>query len=647
MPSIPPLGPRSYRTIGPFAVALLLLVSALLVGLAAPEAASPANGAPRPYVHTHADGSVWWHDPATGATRNLTISRAPSIEPLAGVPFSFGVAGDYGFSGDAQSVMTAMGDAGLDFVIGLGDLSYGDTSESNWCNFFESKVGAGRVLIIAGNHDSGESSGGNINTFRQHCDFGIDAALTGDYGKEYYFDYPRTDPLMRLIGTGCGLNWAVDGGGYWSCTEGSPHYNFIRDAIDGARAAGIPWITVYSHKPCINSHSYGCDLGQAVLDLLTSRRVDLLLSGHAHNYQRSKQLSCATHNDYRPECVTHAEAPYVHGDGTVVQIVGTGGRSLYPIQDNADRPYFAVANSDSKGFAKYSVSAGALQMEYVRAVGSLVESYDVQGSGTNPDFSMDANPTGVTFEAGQSATSTVTVSAVDGFTGTVSLTGSSAPSGVSTSCVPSSLAGSGTSTCTMTASSAGSHTVTITGTSGGLVHSATVGVTVTAPGSPGPTDTTPPVIAIGSPSNRTTFTSPSVTVTGSASDDSAVEVVELRTDGTSWTPTSGTTAWSATISLAPGEHRIYARATDTAGNSAIVVITVYVQSNPAVPVGPPGQDPTPSTPLALGSLIIAGLAVLPAALLSGLLLLRSQLWPGRVRGAHRSREGPSAPHDRR
>src|SRR5438552_3712679 len=98
-----------------------------------------------------------------------------------------------------------------------------------------------------------------------------------------------------------------------------------------------------------------------------------------------------------------------------------------------------------------------------------------------PDFGIAANPTSVSFGSGGSATSTVSLTASGGFTGTVGLTAVSAPSGVTTTCVPSSISGSQTSTCTLSATNAGSYTVTITGTSGTLVHTATIAATVTSP----------------------------------------------------------------------------------------------------------------------------------------------------------------------
>src|SRR3989442_8872459 len=79
-------------------------------------------------------------------------------------------------------------------------------------------------------------------------------------------------------------------------------------------------------------------------------------------------------------------------------------------------------------------------------------------------------------------TSTVSLTASGGFTGTVGLAAASVPVGATTACVPASISGTQTSTCTITGTNAGSYAVTITGTSGALVHTAPVAVTITAPG---------------------------------------------------------------------------------------------------------------------------------------------------------------------
>src|SRR3989454_1369847 len=90
---------------------------------------------------------------------------------------------------------------------------------------------------------------------------------------------------------------------------------------------------------------------------------------------------------------------------------------------------------------------------------------------SNPSsFSVSANPTTLTTQAGSSAISTVTVTSLNGFTGTVSLSTNVSPSGLSASLSPSSIiltsGGTGTSTLTANSTTTGTYTVTVVATGG-------------------------------------------------------------------------------------------------------------------------------------------------------------------------------------
>ena len=87
-----------------------------------------------------------------------------------------------------------------------------------------------------------------------------------------------------------------------------------------------------------------------------------------------------------------------------------------------------------------------------------------------PDFSVSA-PLGVTIHAGSPTTSTINVTSINQFSGTVVLTATGSQ-GLTASITPSSLTGSGTATLTVSAPTNGSYTVTVTGKSGSLTHSA-------------------------------------------------------------------------------------------------------------------------------------------------------------------------------
>src|SRR5207253_656670 len=101
-----------------------------------------------------------------------------------------------------------------------------------------------------------------------------------------------------------------------------------------------------------------------------------------------------------------------------------------------------------------------------------------------PDFTLSANPGTVSFDAGLSANSTISLHDTGGFNGTVALTALSVPPGVTTSCDPSNISGSLTSTCTFASSTPGSYIITATGTNESLVHTTSISVTVTTPAGP-------------------------------------------------------------------------------------------------------------------------------------------------------------------
>ncbi len=108
------------------------------------------------------------------------------------------------------------------------------------------------------------------------------------------------------------------------------------------------------------------------------------------------------------------------------------------------------------------------------------------GSGGSADFSLAASPTTLSVAQGANTTDSISVTDLNGFTGSVALSASGLPTGVTATFSPASTTSS--SILTLTASSSattGAKAITITGTSGSLTHTATVTLTVTAAGGGG------------------------------------------------------------------------------------------------------------------------------------------------------------------
>jgi VCBS repeat-containing protein len=94
-----------------------------------------------------------------------------------------------------------------------------------------------------------------------------------------------------------------------------------------------------------------------------------------------------------------------------------------------------------------------------------------------PDFTISASPSSISILPGGCAVYTMTTTALNGFTGTISLSQSGVPSGSTAIFSPLSINGAGSSmltVCTAGATPAGSYTITITGISGSVIHSTAV-----------------------------------------------------------------------------------------------------------------------------------------------------------------------------
>ena len=119
---------------------------------------------------------------------------------------------------------------------------------------------------------------------------------------------------------------------------------------------------------------------------------------------------------------------------------------------------------------------------------SSCPAFNVVVGASPPDFTVSANPTAITLSQDHSATSTITVSSLSGFSGNVALS-ANAPAGFTATLNPTTVSltsgGTATSTLTITATGtqiSGTYTVTVTGSSGTLSHQTAVSVSYTVGG---------------------------------------------------------------------------------------------------------------------------------------------------------------------
>ena len=343
------------------AVITSALLLAILPGLSAASAESPwSNASPPP------------------ATSEAEIPAVPGELHVT-------AAGDYSSSKAAAAVLSRIGTIKPDLHVALGDLSYGaDGAEKSWCDFVTARTGKELPFeLVAGNHES-NGQNGHIDDFAA-CLPNRLPGVVGTYGRQYYVDVPQQNPVARFVFVSPGIPFS---NGNWDYSAGSPRYNWTADAIDGARAASIPWVVASMHTPCFTMGRYGCQAGEDLTNLLLSKKVDLVLNGHEHLYQRSKQLSTGGNcpsmkaSNYSEPCVKDKDNSLAKGAGTVFTTVGTGGASIRNVNTaDTEAAYFAAYSglnaNPSHGLINLKFTTTSLTAEFVATDGTFADKFRI------------------------------------------------------------------------------------------------------------------------------------------------------------------------------------------------------------------------------------------------------------------------------
>jgi hypothetical protein len=313
-----------------------------------------------------------------------TLSPVPATAAASG--FVFAAAGDHGANADTQASLAHLNQSGAAFYLALGDMDYNQTSsDAAWCEYIKNGLPAPGATfpfqLVAGNHEGTGSPHGDILNHAACLPDRLNS--TGVYAAEYYFDYPAQNPLLRAIMIAPNVNV---GGVSYEYSQGNTHYSWLSTAIDEARTARIPWVVVGMHKNCITTGAKACEIGEDLLNLLVEEKVDLVLQGHDHNYQRSKQLSLGEGcralqaDSFNAACVVNDgdNAQYTRGSGTAIVISGNFGMPLYPVKPgDPEADYLAVIDATSHGFTKFSVTGDRIEAEFVPSTGDFTDTFTI------------------------------------------------------------------------------------------------------------------------------------------------------------------------------------------------------------------------------------------------------------------------------
>ncbi|HZS39828.1 MAG TPA: metallophosphoesterase family protein [Polyangia bacterium] len=271
--------------------------------------------------------------------------------------YTFRTAPDRAASPSAEVVMLVLGDTrdgysqwgaeltaaaaanSPDVILFSGDaISLGPVQEDwdTWFNAAESVLHSTPMIYAHGNHDVN-----SVNFFSQLAQPADEQNFYVDYGPVHLAvanDTPQVPSDLQGANTQ------------------------LLDA-DLAAGAGAPWLMMMHHKPMWTAASGPHPEDQlpvrmAFQPVVDKYKVDLVLAGHDHDYERTKPMRGT---------VTGQTA----ADGTIYVVAGSAGAPLYPSGTN-----FWTATSESTfNYVVLRVHAGLLRATAFRGDGTMLDSF--------------------------------------------------------------------------------------------------------------------------------------------------------------------------------------------------------------------------------------------------------------------------------
>ena len=252
----------------------------------------------------------------------------------------FVVAGDYGCDSKTRQTIKDMVEQDTDLAFALGDLS--EVKNPNCFFDIVSKLdNKDKFKIALGESDTDSNevrSSSRFSDFVRHFD------LESPF---YSFDYKNVHFLAMSTGKSAFIPYA----------PGSAQYEFINDDLSrAANNTNIDWIIVYGYRPLYTSptiHPSTEILRETYAPLFEKYGVDLVMTSHNHNYQRSYPLVYNVVHSREP-IIKDVNASYYSMPGVPIYVVvGTAGNNLYDFRGQAP---FMVTQFRETGFLHVNIT---------------------------------------------------------------------------------------------------------------------------------------------------------------------------------------------------------------------------------------------------------------------------------------------------
>ncbi|MBF5041498.1 PKD domain-containing protein [Aggregicoccus sp. 17bor-14] len=272
--------------------------------------------------------------------------------PLQGTQkVHFAAVGDFGTGGTQEKqVADAMLALHPELFVALGDNAYDAGTEAQFqTNLFAPMAGLLAEVPLfpsVGNHEY------VTNEAQPYLD-NFYLPTNNALGSERFYSFDWGFIHFVSLDSNCALGMS----GADKCTLAAQKA-FVEQDLAASTAA---WKVVFFHHPPFSSGDHGSQLTmrREFGPLFEKYGVDLVLTGHDHNYERSYPMK-------GDNVASSGGIPYL--------VVGSGGATLRPFT-TAKPSWSAVRNDTDYGFLDVNVEGGTLQARFLNPSGRVVDSF--------------------------------------------------------------------------------------------------------------------------------------------------------------------------------------------------------------------------------------------------------------------------------
>ena len=285
--------------------------------------------------------------------------------------FNIAAVGDWGCNSNTDKTVNSIKAQSPELILGLGDYSY-ESSADCWLdaiepiyNFFNNP-NANNMQISIGNHENSDSE--DLTTYLNAF------SLTTQFGQVYSFNFNNVHFLSMATEI--------------SYSSGSSQNMFVKNDLAAAAAnPNIDWIIVYFHKPMYSSpNSCSSCSGESSLrniyhPIFDQYGVDIVLEGHAHDYQRSFPIKFNPNSKSNPIITNNNINNYNNPEGQIYAIVGTGGVNFHSL--SSQKSFIASQQSSRFGHLNIDIQNNGTNLigKFISNEGGILDQFTISKSG--------------------------------------------------------------------------------------------------------------------------------------------------------------------------------------------------------------------------------------------------------------------------